>query len=77
MLISAIAALAMFAAPQTPQGADAAPKAGTKVAGKKVCTRTVLPGSNLPTRVCTTVTPKPAPKERDVEKGPTEAPTGF
>lgn len=75
MLISAFAALVMFAAPEAPQGAAEAPKAAAeaKAEPKKVCTRMMLAGSNLPKRVCTT--PKAAPKAQEAEKAaPAPAP---
>ena len=69
MLISAFAALVLFAAPEATQSGGvesttaAQPAAEAKPLTKKVCTTVEVPGSNLPKRKCRTVPVKAeAPK---------------
>jgi hypothetical protein len=69
MLISAVAALVLFAAPEATQsGETAAAPAATaaaaeaKPATRKVCYETEVSGSRLPKKVCRTEKVKEAPK---------------
>jgi hypothetical protein len=59
MLISAFAAMVMFATPEAAQGSAStsvpAPSAEAKPAMRKVCTSVPVSGSNLPKRKCKTV----------------------
>jgi len=80
MLISAFAALALFAAPEAAQsgGAETAavPPAETQPATKKVCTTIQVSGSNLPKKRCRTVPVKaetPKPTEEASAKSETTA----
>jgi hypothetical protein len=70
MLLSAFAAIVMFAAPETAQAGAAtaaeAPAATAtaeaKPAMRKVCTKMELPGTNLPKKTCKMVPVKPGEK---------------
>lgn len=74
MLISAVAALVLFAAPEATQSGETAAPAADKPAAeaaakpKKSCYKTTPPGSKLPKTVC--VTEKAPKQEADkAEKG--------
>lgn len=81
MLISAVLALALFAAPETTQSGDtaaqapAAPAADAKPAMRKVCYSIEVVGSNLPKRKCRMEPVKAAPKA-EAEKAPAETNPG-
>ena len=77
MLLSAVAALVLFAAPETTQsGAEAAQAAATPAAEaakpemRKVCTTVEVSGSNLPKKKCKMVPVKAGEK---VAEGATAA----
>jgi hypothetical protein len=78
MLISAVAALALFAAPEATQSGDPAvaaakPAAEAKVATKRVCEVVELSGSRLPKKKCRDVPVKEEPK-KEAEKATEAAP---
>jgi hypothetical protein len=78
MLLSAFAAIAMFAAPETPtSGAaasePAAPAAAAQPAMRKVCTQMELPGTKLPKKKCKMVPVKAEEKVADQSTAKTEA----
>ena len=71
MLISAFAALVMFAAPETTQAAttDAKPaKSAEAAAPKKTCYTATPSGSRMPRKVCVTAASKGEEKaEKDIK----------
>jgi len=72
MLISAVAALAMFAAPETTQAGAAAEKptksAEAKAAPAKTCYTATPSGSRMPRKVCVTTAAKGEEKsEKDLK----------
>ena len=78
MLISAVMALALFAAPETTKSGDTAvqaPAAEAKPAMRKVCHPVEVAGSNLPKRKCRMEPVKAEPKA-EAEKAPAEAKPG-
>jgi hypothetical protein len=75
MLISALAAVALFAAPETTQSGEAAKMAAeAKPEMKRVCTTIEVSGSNLPKKKCKNVPVKAAakPGEEAADKGQTK-----
>jgi hypothetical protein len=70
MLLSAVAAFALFAAPETTQsGEPAAPAAAAaKPATKRVCEVVEVAGSNLPKKRCRDVPVKAEPKPTEEAK---------
>ena len=54
MLMSALAALALFAAPDAAQSGGAAPEAKAEPKPSKTCYTVSDPGSRLPRKVCVT-----------------------
>jgi len=75
MLISAIAALAMFAAPDAAQSGatapDAKPAAAAQPAMRKVCEAIEVSGSNLPKKKCRNVPVKAEAKTDDKKEAET------
>ena len=76
MLISAVAALVLFAAPDAAQSGDTAapadkPAAEAAAKPKKTCYKTLPPGSKLPKTVCVT---EKAPKQEADKAGKADAP---
>jgi len=72
MLISALAAVVMFAAPETTQAADTAAKpaksAEAKAGPSKTCYTATPSGSRMPRKVCVTNAPKGEDKsEKDLK----------
>jgi len=71
MLISAFAALAMFAAPETTQASattDAKPaKSAEATAPKKTCYTATPSGSRMPRKVCVTTAKGEDKAEKDVK----------
>ena len=79
MLISAVAALALFAAPETTQSGDTAAQAPAAEAAaaaeakpemRKICTTVEVAGSNLPKKKCRLEPVKAAPKEEAEKAAP-------
>jgi hypothetical protein len=74
MLLSAVAALVLFAAPETTQSGEpaaqppAAPAAEAKPATKRVCQTIEVAGSNLPKKKCRDVPIKAEPKPTEEAK---------
>ncbi len=76
MLISVVAALALFAAPEATQSGapltvDAKPAAAAPPEMRKVCETIEVSGSNLPKKKCHTVPVKAAPKTGDDKEAAT------
>ncbi|MBX3484085.1 hypothetical protein [Phenylobacterium sp.] len=75
MLISALAAVVLFAAPETVQSGEAAKMAvQAKPEMKRVCETIEVSGSNLPKKKCRNVPVKAAakPGEDAADKAPTK-----
>lgn len=75
MLISALAAIVMFAAPEASQSGEASKMAAeAKPEMKKVCETIQVSGSNLPKKKCRNVPVKAAakPGEDATDKAPTK-----
>jgi len=76
MLISAFAALVMFAAPETTKAGDSAAPAKSTVEDKapsKTCYKAKPSGSRLARRVCVTTAPKGEEKaEKDIPSEPSK-----
>lgn len=74
MLISALAAVVLFAAPETTQSGEAAKMAEAKPEMKRVCETVQVSGSNLPKKKCRNVPVKAAdkPGEGAADKGQTK-----
>jgi hypothetical protein len=76
MLLSVVAALALFAAPEAAQSggsaADAKPAAEAKAEPKKTCYTSTPSGSRLPRRTCVIVAPKSEPKPETEAAAPAE-----
>ena len=80
MLLSAVAALVLLAAPEATQSGEAtaaqaaAPAAAeAKPATRKVCYETEVSGSRLPKKVCRTEKVKDAPKATEEASAKTDA----
>jgi hypothetical protein len=77
MLVSAFAALVMFAAPEAAQATDAATEtkaAEAKAGPKKMCYTATPSGSRMPRKVCVTQAAKGEDKsEHSADKKPAEA----
>jgi hypothetical protein len=77
MLVSAFAALVMFAAPEAAQATDVATETKAveaKAAPKKTCYTATPSGSRMPRKVCVTQSAKGDDKsERSADKKPAEA----
>lgn len=73
MLISVVAAVAMFAAPEATKSGDTSPAkpAGEAKAPKKTCYSATPSGSRLPRKVCVTEAPAAGDSaEKDVKSEP-------
>ena len=78
MLVSAFAAMVLFAAPEAAQGQSPAPEKSAeaaKEAPKKHCYTATPSGSRMPRKVCVNQAPKGADKEEhSVDKKPEAKP---
>jgi len=78
MFISALVAVALFAAPEAAQSGGSTPEAKApaeaKAAPRKTCYTAKPSGSRLPRKVCVTEAPKAADREEAAEASAAQAP---
>ena len=77
MLVSAFAAMVLFAAPEAGQASAPAPEKSaeaSKEAPKKMCYTATPSGSRMPRKVCVTQAPKGEKDEHSTDKKPDAKP---